>query len=135
MKTGFLKGVVLGGYLQGVEVKDKAFAGGALDWLAPFPLFTGLALLGGYALLGATWLVMKIEGPLADRKIVAYEIPEFPAWARDQGILEAAVSIRFASAALIVGAGYNHFELLETLASPYGFFGRAVLEQMKLKPA
>ena len=61
----FMQGVVLGGYLQGVEVKDKAFAGGALDWLAPFPLFTGLALLGGYALLGATWLVMKIEGPLA----------------------------------------------------------------------
>jgi cytochrome bd ubiquinol oxidase subunit II len=61
----FMQGVVLGGYLQGIEVKDKAFAGGALDWLAPFPLFTGLALLGGYALLGATWLIMKIEGPLA----------------------------------------------------------------------
>ncbi len=62
----FMQGVVLGGYLQGIEVKDKAFAGGALDWLAPFPLFTGFALLGGYALLGATWLVMKIEGPLAE---------------------------------------------------------------------
>jgi cytochrome d ubiquinol oxidase subunit II len=61
----FMQGVVLGGYLQGIEVKDKAFAGGSLDWLAPFPLFTGLALLGGYALLGATWLIMKIEGPLA----------------------------------------------------------------------
>jgi cytochrome d ubiquinol oxidase subunit II len=61
----FMQGVVLGGYLQGVEVKDKAFAGGSLDWLAPFPLFTGVALLGGYALLGATWLIMKIEGPLA----------------------------------------------------------------------
>jgi cytochrome bd ubiquinol oxidase subunit II len=61
----FMQGVVLGGYLQGIEVKDKAFAGGSLDWLAPFPLFTGLALLGGYALLGSTWLIMKIEGPLA----------------------------------------------------------------------
>jgi cytochrome d ubiquinol oxidase subunit II len=62
----FMQGVVLGGYLQGIEVKDKAFAGGSLDWLAPFPLFTGVALLGGYALLGATWLMMKIDGPLAE---------------------------------------------------------------------
>ena len=62
----FMQGVVLGGYLQGIEVKDKAFAGGSLDWLAPFPLFTGVALLAGHALLGATWLVMKIDGPLAE---------------------------------------------------------------------
>ena len=62
----FMQGVVLGGYLQGIEVKDKAFAGGSLDWFAPFPLFTGVALLGGYALLGSTWLIMKIDGPLAE---------------------------------------------------------------------
>jgi cytochrome bd ubiquinol oxidase subunit II len=61
----FMQGVVLGGYLQGIEVKDKAFAGGSLEWFAPFPLFTGVALLGGYALLGSTWLIMKIDGPLA----------------------------------------------------------------------
>jgi hypothetical protein len=36
---------------------------------------------------------------------------------------------------VVVAPGYNHFEVNETLASPYGFFGRAVLEQMKLKPA
>ena len=35
-------------------------------------------------------------------------------------------------AELIVGAGYNHFELLETLANPYGLTGRAMLEQMQL---
>ena len=33
---------------------------------------------------------------------------------------------------LLVGAGYNHFEMFETLASRYGLLGRAVLEQMKL---
>jgi len=37
-------------------------------------------------------------------------------------------------AKLLVGEGYNHFELLETLASPYGFAGRAALEQMQLVP-
>ncbi|MGH8800807.1 MAG: cytochrome d ubiquinol oxidase subunit II, partial [Casimicrobiaceae bacterium] len=52
----FMQGVVLGGFLQGIVVENKAFAGGPLDWFAPFPLFTGLALLVGYALLGATWL-------------------------------------------------------------------------------
>lgn len=61
----FMQGVVLGGFLQGIHVENRAFAGGALDWLAPFPIFTGFALLAGYALLGTTWLVMKTEGELA----------------------------------------------------------------------
>jgi arylformamidase len=33
---------------------------------------------------------------------------------------------------LLVGEGYNHFEMYETLANPYGLLGRAVLEQMNL---
>lgn len=61
----FMQGVVLGGFLQGINVENRQFAGGPLDWFAPFPLFTGLALLIGYALLGTTWLVMKTEGELA----------------------------------------------------------------------
>lgn len=63
----FMQGVVLGGFLQGIVVENRAFAGGPLDWFAPFPLFSGLALLAGYALLGATWLVMKTEGKLAEQ--------------------------------------------------------------------
>jgi TonB family protein len=38
---------------------------------------------------------VEIEGPLANRKIVAYSVPAFPDWARQQGILEAAVAIHF----------------------------------------
>ncbi len=38
---------------------------------------------------------LEIEGPLADRKILYFEAPPFPAWLRDQGVMEAAVSIRF----------------------------------------
>ena len=60
-----MQGVILGGLLQGIAVKDGAFAGGALDWFAPFPLFIGVATVAGYALLGATWLVMKTEGEIA----------------------------------------------------------------------
>jgi cytochrome bd ubiquinol oxidase subunit II len=63
--ASFMQGVILGGLLQGIAVKDGRFAGSALDWLAPFPLFIGLATVAGYALLGATWLIMKTEGNVA----------------------------------------------------------------------
>ncbi|WP_287958545.1 cytochrome d ubiquinol oxidase subunit II [Filomicrobium sp.] len=63
----FAQGVVLGGILQGITVENNAFAGGALDWLRPFPIFIGLALIAGYALLGATWLLMRTEGEVASR--------------------------------------------------------------------
>jgi cytochrome bd ubiquinol oxidase subunit II len=63
--AAFMQGVILGALLQGVTVKDGAFAGGMLDWASPFALFTGLAVVAGYALLAATWLIMKTEGELA----------------------------------------------------------------------
>jgi len=65
--AAFAQGVVLGSLLQGVTVRDNAFAGGPLDWLTPFALFCGLALVLGYALLGATWLNMRVEGEVALR--------------------------------------------------------------------
>lgn len=61
------QGLVLGGFIQGVNVVDGAFAGGPFDWLTPFSLLVAGALVGGYALLGAAWLVFKAEGPLHDR--------------------------------------------------------------------
>lgn len=62
----FMQGVILGGLLQGIRVKDGAFAGGPFDWLTLFSIFTGLAMVAGYALLGATWLVMRTEGKIAE---------------------------------------------------------------------
>ncbi|SEA30476.1 cytochrome d ubiquinol oxidase subunit II [Rubrimonas cliftonensis] len=58
------QGIALGALVQGVEVEGRAYAGGWWDWLTPFSLLTGAALVVGYALLGATWLVMKTEGDL-----------------------------------------------------------------------
>jgi cytochrome d ubiquinol oxidase subunit II len=58
----FAQGMVLGGLVQGIPVEGRAFAGQWDQWLSPFALLTGLALLVGYALLGATWLVLKAEG-------------------------------------------------------------------------
>jgi len=60
------------------------------------------------------------------------ETPEFQRQSRD---FAAAVQAAGKPVRLVVAPGYNHFEMNETLANPYGFFGRAVLEQMKLKPA
>jgi cytochrome d ubiquinol oxidase subunit II len=64
--AAFSQGVILGGLVQGIPVKDGAYAGGALDWATPFALLCGLAIIAGYGLLGATWLVMKTEGPVAE---------------------------------------------------------------------
>lgn len=64
--AAFSQGVVLGTFVNGLEVADGRYAGGPLDWLAPFPLFTGLGLVVAYMLLGSTWLLIKTEGPLHD---------------------------------------------------------------------
>jgi cytochrome d ubiquinol oxidase subunit II len=61
------QGVVLGAFVQGIPVEGRAYAGGWFDWLTPFSLLTGVALVIGYALLGATWLIIKTEGPLQER--------------------------------------------------------------------
>ena len=56
------QGITLGAILQGIRVVDNAYAGGWLDWLSPFTVLTGLSVVCGYALLGATWLVWKTDG-------------------------------------------------------------------------
>ena len=61
------QGIALGALVQGIEVADRAYAGGWWDWLTPFSLLTGLAVATGYALLGATWLVLKTEASLQHR--------------------------------------------------------------------
>lgn len=68
----FAQGVILGSFIQGFQVTGRAFTGSSLDWLQPFPLLTGVALLFGYTLLGAGWLILKTEAGLQE-------------WARDAG--------------------------------------------------
>lgn len=65
--AAFLQGCVLGGLIQGIKVENGQFAGGALDWLTPFSLLTGVCVVLGYALLGAAWLNMKTEGAVQRR--------------------------------------------------------------------
>ncbi|WP_226782929.1 cytochrome d ubiquinol oxidase subunit II [Oceaniglobus trochenteri] len=64
--AAFAQGVALGALVQGIEVENRAYAGGNWDWLTPFSILTGVAVVVGYALLGATWLMMKTEGAVND---------------------------------------------------------------------
>lgn len=63
----FSQGVVVGAVINGFPVSGRTFSGGMLDWLTPFTLFCGLGLTIAYALLGATWLVMKSGNPLQEK--------------------------------------------------------------------
>ena len=65
--AGLCQGFVLGGMVQGVNVRNGAFAGGAFDWATPFGLLCALGVVAGYALLGATWLMLKTDGDMAHR--------------------------------------------------------------------
>lgn len=57
-----MQGIILGNFVQGFAVEGRSFVGGALDWANGFSVVTGIAMVFGYTLLGATWLVMKTEG-------------------------------------------------------------------------
>ncbi|MCK2183296.1 cytochrome d ubiquinol oxidase subunit II [Halomonas getboli] len=64
--AAFAQGAVVGAYIQGFPVENFVYVGGAFDWLTPFSVLTGLGLVAGYALLGATWLIMKSEGHIQE---------------------------------------------------------------------
>jgi cytochrome d ubiquinol oxidase subunit II len=70
----FAQGAILGAFIQGFAVDGRSFAGSSWEWLTPFSVLTGAALMLGYGLLGAGWLVIKTEG-------------ELQAWARRMGRL------------------------------------------------
>jgi cytochrome bd ubiquinol oxidase subunit II len=61
------QGFMLGAIIQGIKVEGRAFVGGAFDWLTPFSTATALALVIGYGLLGATWLIWKTDGYVQGR--------------------------------------------------------------------
>ncbi len=65
--AAFCQGLTLGGWLQGIRVVDRQYAGGWWDWLTAFSVMCGIALVVGYALLGACWLIWRTEGSLQRR--------------------------------------------------------------------
>lgn len=65
--AAFCQGMIVGAFVQGITVDERAYAGGNFDWVTPFTLLTGVSVVVGYALLGCTWLIGKTEGDLQAR--------------------------------------------------------------------
>lgn len=65
--AAIMQGISLGALVQGIAVEGRQYAGGWWDWLTPFSILTGIAVLVGYALLGATWLNLKTTGDIQIR--------------------------------------------------------------------
>jgi len=76
LSAAFMQGLIIGAIVQGVKVQGRSFAGGPFDWLNAYSVMTGVALVFGYGLLGATWLVMKTEAATQDwaRKCASYTL-------------------------------------------------------------
>lgn len=145
----FLSGHSSGGHLAGVVLTT--------DWqkqfgLTPDLIKGGLVCSGMFDLrparLSARSNYVKftdeVEQALSSQRhlhllncpvIVGYGTLETPEFQRQSRDFVAAVKALGKPAELLVGEGYNHFEMPETLANPYGLLGRAALEQMKLAPA
>jgi len=64
MVAAFAQGVILGAIVQGIPAAHGAAPAGSFSWFSPFSMLTGIAVMFGYALLGASWLVLKTAGPL-----------------------------------------------------------------------
>jgi len=62
--TAFAQGLILGALVEGMPLKGGKYLDGAFAWFSPFSMLTGVAVVFGYALLGATWIVLKTEGRL-----------------------------------------------------------------------
>ena len=67
--AAFFQGIALGAFVQGIPVAERAYAGGWWNWLTPFSLLTGVALVIVYALLGATWLIYKTDGAVQTQAV------------------------------------------------------------------
>ena len=74
LMAAFMQGIILGNFVQGVEVDGRNFAGGALDWANGFSVIAGLGVVFAYALLGSTWIIMKTNGITQEwaRKVASY---------------------------------------------------------------
>jgi cytochrome d ubiquinol oxidase subunit II len=65
--AAFCQGLALGGLLQGIHVEDRVYAGGWWDWLTGFTVLCGIAVVLGYAMQGACWLIWRADGALQQR--------------------------------------------------------------------
>jgi len=144
----FISGTSSGAHLAGVALTT--------DWLGDFglPMDTlkgGLCCSGMYDLypvsLSARASYVRFSEQMIDELssqrhldrlnaplVVAHGTLETPEFQRQSRDFAAAVKAAGKSVTLLVGEGYNHFEMFETLGNPYGLLGRAMLNLMMPRP-
>ncbi len=71
------QGFTLGGLLTGISVSGGQFSGGPFDWLNPFSVMVGIALIPGYIMLAASYLLMKTKGHIQQK---AYSLSRISAF-------------------------------------------------------
>jgi len=64
--AALMQGATIGAFVEGFSVTNNQFSGGAFDWLTPFSIVTAIAVLSGYVLLSAGWLIMKADEALRE---------------------------------------------------------------------
>lgn len=67
LMAAFMQGVMVGALVEGVSVEGGHYIGGALGWLSPFALISGVGLCFGYGLLGACFIFQRCEGPVREQ--------------------------------------------------------------------
>ena len=145
----YVSGASSGGHLAGVALTT--------DWQKDFGLPAdtlkgGLCCSGMYDLypvsLSARAAYVKFTPEMIEKLssqrhldrlvapiIVAHGTLETPEFQRQNRDFVAALKKAGKPVTFLIGQGYNHFEMFETLGNPYGLLGRAMLAQMKLKTA
>jgi arylformamidase len=143
----YVSGISSGAHLAGVVL--------ATDWQKEFGLPAdtvkgGLCCSGMYDLypvsLSARARYVKFTADMIERLssrrhldklvapvVVAHGTLETPEFQRQNREFAEAVKAAGKPVTLLVGQGYNHFEMFETLGNPYGLLGRAMLNMMKLR--
>ena len=71
--AAFIQGIILGTFVKGYG-NHLPLSHSAYHWFTPFTIFTGVAVICGYALLGATWLIIKTDGILQERMFKAAKV-------------------------------------------------------------
>ncbi|MBA3864240.1 MAG: cytochrome d ubiquinol oxidase subunit II [Erythrobacter sp.] len=107
------QGMTLGALLQGIEVEGRAYAGSWWDWLTPYTLLTGLGTVAGYALLGSTWLIWKLDG-------------DEQAHARKLAVRAAIATIALMGAVSLYNISLNAEYAAQWLAAPHVYFAAPV---------
>jgi cytochrome bd ubiquinol oxidase subunit II len=62
----FVQGMTVGALVEGLQLTNGEYSGGAIGWLTPFAVLCGVGLCLGYALLGASWLIRKCDAEVCD---------------------------------------------------------------------